>query len=116
MNLSSYAKSVTSVATSIVAWGTETAALLELVPDKRTAGIISGILLVVHVVQSFLVWFTKNETVIEADVAALQKIVAVFADWGGTFEELRALLRQFMPAVPGAPPAASADPPADRHV
>lgn len=116
MNLSSYAKTVTSVATGIVAWGTETAALLELVPDKRTASIISGILLVVHVVQSFLVWFTKNETVIAADIAVMQKIVAVFADWHGSFDELRVLLRQFTPAMPDAPPAVTADPSADRHV
>lgn len=112
MNLSQYAKAVTSAATGIVAWGTETAALLELVPDKRTAGVISGILLVVHIVQSGLVWFTRNETVIEADVAALQKIIAVFVDWHGSFDELRTLLRQFMPS--GAPPAAAVpiDPPA----
>lgn len=124
MNISAYAKTVASAATGIVAWGTAAATLLALVPDKRVAGVVAGLLLLVHFVQSFLVWLTKNQSTIDADVVAVQKIIGAFTDWRGSLDELKTLLAQIASAfttgspavVPPTPAALAADPSAERHV
>lgn len=118
MNISQYAKAAASAAGGIVAWGTAAATLFALVPDKRVAGVVTALLLIVHAVQSFSVWLTKNQTVIDADLEAVQKIVGAFSDWRGSLDELKTLLRQVTSAFAGTPslPAASlADPSAERH-
>ncbi len=118
MNISLYAKTITSAATGLVAWGTAAATLLALVPNKQVAGVVAGLLLLVHIVQSFLVWLTKNQSVIDADVEAAQKVIAVFSDWRGSLDELKKLLAQIATAFTGTVPAANpaaADLSAERH-
>ncbi|MGW5519287.1 hypothetical protein [Nocardia africana] len=119
MNVNTYAKAVTSAATGIVAWGTAAATLLALVPDKRVAGVVAGLLLVVHFVQTFLVWLTKNENVIEADITAAQKVIGFLSDWRGSVDELKILLHQILGTITSASGGAapmSAEPSAERHV
>ncbi|MEU6582807.1 hypothetical protein [Nocardia sp. NPDC046763] len=65
MSISQYSKTAISISGGVVAWGTETATLLELVPDKRAAAVAAALLFVVHSVQSFGVWLTKNEPMLE---------------------------------------------------
>ena len=116
MNINAYAKAVTSAATGIVAWGTAAAALLALVPDKRVAGIAAGLLLGVHFVQTFLVWLTKNESVIEADIAGAQKVIGFLSDWRGSVDEVKALLHQIIATMSGTAAPVTTEPSAERHV
>ncbi|MFD6357953.1 hypothetical protein [Nocardia tengchongensis] len=76
MSISQYSKTAISISGGVVAWGTETAALLELVPDKRAAAVAAALLLVVHTAQSFGVWLTKNEPAIEHVVAEAEAAFA----------------------------------------
>lgn len=117
MSISQYAKTAASVSGGVVAWGTAAAALFALVPDKRIAGAVAAILMIVHAAQSFSVWLTKNEPVIDADTSAVQRLVAMIKDWSGTLEELKTAVHQVVSALTGAPAESPvAEPPADRHV
>lgn len=103
MNISGFSKAIASGAMGVVAWGTAAATLLALIPNKQVAGVVAGLLLVVHFVQTFLVWLTKNEPIIDADFAAVQKIASMVSDWSGTLDELKSVVHQVISAVTGKP-------------
>lgn len=107
MSISQYAKAAASVAGGIVAWGTAAATLFALVPDKRIAAIVTALLFIVHAAQSFSVWLTKNEPLIDAAAAGVQKIVSVVSNWSGTVDELKAIIHQLFDV--GQPVDSSAD-------
>lgn len=107
MNVSKYAKTAASIAGGIIAWGTELAALLTLVPDKRVAGIVAAVLLVVHVAQSFSVWLAVNQSTIDADLVVVQKLVRIIKDWPGTLEELKNVIHHVVATITGQSSAVS---------
>lgn len=104
MSIDAYAKTASSVAGGIVAWGTAAATLFALVPDKRTAALVTGLLLIVHAAQSFSVWLTTNRPVIDADVSAVQSVLTAIGDWRGAVAELKTLIENIVhpPASGGA--------------
>jgi hypothetical protein len=77
INIGPYAKAVTSGLGNAIAFGTEAAALLELVPADQqwAARSVVVVLGVLHVANTFHVWLVKNEPVIEAAVAAGEELV-----------------------------------------